>query len=57
MGSRFCSVVYLYLLYVHSLFVEDVNFFCDFFKLRFHIIPEIKIRSNSISACDSESFA
>jgi hypothetical protein len=28
---------------VVSLFDEDVDFFRDFFKLRFHIIPEIKV--------------
>jgi hypothetical protein len=28
---------------VLSLFDEDVHFFCDFFNLRFHIIPDIKV--------------
>jgi hypothetical protein len=28
---------------VLSLFDEDVHFFYDFFKLRFHIIPDIKV--------------
>jgi hypothetical protein len=27
-----------------TLFDEDVHFFCDFFKLRFHIILEIKVK-------------
>jgi hypothetical protein len=30
--------------YVVSLFDEDVHFFCVFFKLRFHIIPNIKVK-------------
>jgi hypothetical protein len=30
--------------YVLSLLYEDVHFFCDFFKLRFHIIPYIKVK-------------
>jgi hypothetical protein len=29
---------------VLSLFDEDVHFFCDFFKLMFHIIPDIKVK-------------
>jgi hypothetical protein len=28
---------------VLSLFDEDAHFFCDFFKLRFHIISDIKV--------------
>jgi hypothetical protein len=30
---------------VLSLFDEDVHFFCDLFKLRFHIIPDIKVKN------------
>jgi hypothetical protein len=30
--------------YLLTLFDEDVHFFCDFFKLRFHIILEIKVK-------------
>jgi hypothetical protein len=37
----FCSI--LIPPYVLSLFEEDVDFFCDFFKLKFHIIQDIKV--------------
>jgi hypothetical protein len=30
--------------YMLSLFDKDAHFFCDFFKLRFHIIPDIKVK-------------
>jgi hypothetical protein len=42
MGSRFFSIVVPP--YVLRHFDEDVHFFHDFFKLKFHIIPDIKVK-------------